>query len=76
MQQFNIAKAKTHLSELVHKAIMGEEVVIARDNKPLALLVPIKRVKQRRVPGSGKGQILFMSDNFDEIPEGFEGYTA
>lgn len=76
MQQFNIAKAKTHLSELVHKAMMSEEVVIACDNKPLALLAPIKRAQQKRTPGSGKGQILFMSENFDAIPEGFEDYTA
>ncbi len=72
MQQFNIAEAKAHLSELVQKAMMGEEIVIARDNKPLAMLVPIQRPTGKRIPGSGKGQILFMADNFDAIPEGFE----
>jgi prevent-host-death family protein len=75
MQQFNIAEAKAHLSELVQKAMMGEEIVIARDNKPLAMLVPIKRARQKRAPGSGKGQILFMAENFDAIPQGFEDYT-
>ena len=39
------------------------------------MLVPIKRARQKRTPGSGKGQILFMADNFDAIPEGFEDYT-
>jgi prevent-host-death family protein len=76
MQQFNIAEAKAHLSELVQKAMMGEEIVIARDNKPLAMLVPIKRVQQKRKPGSGKGQILFIAKDFDAIPEGFENYTG
>ena len=76
MQQFNIAEAKAHLSELVQKAMMGEEIVIARDNKPLAMLVPIKRAQQKRKPGSGKGQILFMAENFDAIPQGFEDYTG
>ena len=76
MQQFNIAEAKAHLSELVQKAMMGEEIVIARDNKPLAMLVPIKRARQKRRPGSGKGQILFMAENFDAIPHGFEDYTG
>jgi prevent-host-death family protein len=75
MQQFNIAEAKAHLSELVQKAMMGEEIVIARDNKPLAMLVPIKRARQKRIPGSGKGQILFMAENFDAVPDGFEDYT-
>jgi prevent-host-death family protein len=72
MPQFNIAEAKAHLSELVQKAMLGEEIVIARDNKPLAMLVPIKRAASKRVPGSGKGQILFMAENFDAIPQGFE----
>lgn len=76
MPQFNIAEAKAHLSELVQKAMMGEEIVIARDNKPLAMLVPIKRVRQKRIPGSGKGQILFMAENFDAIPQGFEDYSG
>jgi prevent-host-death family protein len=76
MQQFNIADAKTHLSDLVKRAMLGEEIVIARDNKPLAMLVPIRRPRQKRVPGSGQGQILFMAENFDAIPEGFEDYVG
>jgi prevent-host-death family protein len=55
MQQFNIAEAKAHLSELVQKAMMGEEIVIARDNKPLAMLVPIRRATGKRVPRFGQG---------------------
>ena len=42
MQQFNIAEAKAHLSELVQKAMMGEEIVIARDNKPDLILMDIQ----------------------------------
>ena len=76
MQQFNIAEAKAHLSELVQKAMMGEEIVHARHNNPIAVLWPIQRPTGKRVPGSGKGQILFMAENFDAIPEGFEDYTG
>lgn len=75
MQQFNIAEAKAHLSELVQKAVLGEEIVIARDNKPQVRIVPIDRPPQKRVPGSGKGQILFIADDFDAIPEEFEDYV-
>lgn len=32
----NIAQAKACLSELVDKAAQGEEIVIARDHKPVA----------------------------------------
>lgn len=75
MSQFNIAEAKAHFSELVQKAMLGEEVVIARDNKPVLKLVPLDGPKQNRRPGSGKGQILYMAADFDAIPEGFEDYV-
>ena len=40
--RYNIAEAKAKFSELVNKAIAGEEVVIARANRPLLELVRIK----------------------------------
>ena len=39
--QFNIAEAKAKLSELLDRALTGEEIVIARAGKPLARLAPI-----------------------------------
>lgn len=75
MSKFNIAEAKAHFSELVQKAMLGEEVIIARDNKPVARLMPLEKPRQLRKPGSGKGQILFIAPDFDAIPEGFEDYV-
>ena len=40
-RQINIAEAKAKLSELLDRALAGEEVVIARAGKPLARLVPV-----------------------------------
>ncbi len=74
MPQFNIAEAKSHLSELVQKTLLGEEVIIARDNKPQVKLVPIKPVAKKRKPGSGKGQILFIADDFDATLDDFADY--
>ncbi len=48
--QINIAEAKAKLSELLDRALAGEEIVIARAGKPLVRLVPIKGAKTR-----GKG---------------------
>ena len=56
MSQFNIAEAKARFSELVQKALLGEEVVIARDNKPLLRLIPVNPALTERRPGSAKGQ--------------------
>jgi prevent-host-death family protein len=75
MSKFNIADAKTHFSKLVQKAMLGEEVIIAKDNKPVLKLVPLDMPKQPRKPGSGKGQILYVAPDFDSTPEGFKDYV-
>lgn len=75
MHQFNIAEAKSHFSEIVKLAMLGEEVVIAKDNKPLLKLVPVYDRKNERKPGSAKGQILYMALDFDEIPDDFRDYV-
>lgn len=75
MSKFNIAEAKAHFSELVRKAMMGEEVIISKDNKPLVQLIPVTRPKGSRKAGSGKGQILYMASDFNATPEDFKDYV-
>ncbi|NJO56553.1 MAG: type II toxin-antitoxin system Phd/YefM family antitoxin [Rhodospirillales bacterium] len=74
MSQYNIAEAKAQLSDLTRRAMAGEEIIIARDNRPLVRLVPVQSPKRPREPGSGKGQLLWIAPDFDAIPEGFEEY--
>lgn len=74
MAQFNVAEAKSRFSELVQKAVSGEEIVIARDNRPLLRLVPLASTGGRRKPGSAKGRIR-MSPTFHETPGDFEDYV-
>ncbi len=38
--QVNIYNAKTQLSDLINRAVAGEEIIIARDGKPMVRLVP------------------------------------
>jgi prevent-host-death family protein len=73
MTQVNVAEAKARFSELVKRAMMGEEVIIARDNKPMLKLVPLAPVAKRRQPGSARGQV-WTSPDFDETPEDFAEY--
>jgi prevent-host-death family protein len=54
-ETINIAAAKARLPELVDRASKGEEIVLARNGKPKAKLVPIGQ-KKRYVFGSGKGR--------------------
>ena len=44
----NIGEAKTRLSELVAKVEAGEDVVIARDNHPVARLAPLAEQTRAR----------------------------
>jgi len=74
MSQFNIAQAKSRFSELVDKALLGEEIVISRDNKPLLKLVPVG-ASIRRMPGSAKGEILYVADDFDAPLSDFADYV-
>lgn len=75
MKQYNIAEAKSHFSELVKLALQGEEVLIARDNKPLLKLTPLNAPLKKRMPGTAKGQILSVAPDFDELPEDFKEYV-
>ena len=72
---YNIAEAKSRFSELVQKAMLGEEVVIARDNRPVVKIVPLDKSRQPRKPGSGKGQILHVAADFDAPLEVFKDYS-
>lgn len=45
--QVNVHEAKTQLSKLIEAALRGEEVVIARDNKPAVRIVAIEKPKFR-----------------------------
>ncbi len=72
--RYNIAEAKARFSELVQKAMLGEEVIIARGHKPVLKLVPLSPPKRRRRPGSAKGQV-WMAADFDHTPEEFKDYV-
>ena len=74
MAQFNVAEAKARFSELVQKAVSGEEVVIAKDNRPLLRLVPLGAPRQKRKPGSARGRV-WMAPDFDRTPRDFDDYV-
>ncbi len=73
MIQVNIHQAKTHLSRLIQKAIEGEEVIIAKDNKPVVKLTQIFSVSPNRKLGSAQGMIN-LSDDFNESLDDFVEY--
>jgi prevent-host-death family protein len=55
--QVTIHEAKTQLSRLIAAVERGEEVVIARRDKPVARLVPAKQERPDRKPGFLAGRM-------------------
>lgn len=58
----NIYEAKTHLSKLVAEAEAGAEIVIARNNRPVALLTAVPMQRSVRVPGALRGRVRIAAD--------------
>ena len=57
-------QAKTHLSELVRRVEMGEEIVILRGRVPIARLVPVRQPTSARTLGMDQG-LYEVPDDFD-----------
>lgn len=70
---FNVAEAKAQFSGLVRRALSGEEIVIAKDHKPLVKLVALANPAKTRTAGSAKGQVRLAAD-FDATPADFKDY--
>ena len=68
MIKVNVHEAKTNLSRLLAQVEAGEEVVIARNGKPVAQLVACGRRGNRR-PDVLKGKITVPDSFFDPLPE-------
>jgi prevent-host-death family protein len=70
----NVAEAKARFSALVRQALSGDDVVIAKDNKPLLRLVRLDEQRGPRKPGSAKGRVR-MAPDFDKTPPDFDDYV-
>jgi len=69
MTQVGMHEAKTKLSQLVERAEAGEDIVIARNGKPVARLVPvISTASIASVRGAWRGRVRIAED-FDELPD-------
>ena len=62
--QSNIHDAKTHFSQLIERALAGEEVIIAKAGKPILRLVPVGSGQLRRAFGIDQGKFT-IPDDFD-----------
>ncbi len=69
MTRVGMHDAKTHLSQLVERALEGEEIVLTRRGEPAVRLVPERRgAGFASLAGVWRGRVRIAAD-FDELPE-------
>ena len=64
----SVREAKTQLSRLLARVEAGEEILIARNGKPVARLVSVQPRGKRQF-GSWKGRIKLDDSFFEPLPE-------
>jgi len=67
MKVLNVHEAKTHLSRLLDRVAAGEEIVLGKNGKPVAKLVPIQPVTRK--PGRLKRKIKIAADFDAPLPQ-------
>jgi len=70
--EVNIHEAKTHLSRLLERVAMGEEVIITKAGTPVAKLVTVKTHPRKRMLGSAKAEFTVPDDFNDPLPKQIE----
>jgi prevent-host-death family protein len=73
MTRVNVAEAKTRLSQLIDAALQGEDIVIARRNRPLVKLTVVQAKTSAAKFGLFKGRIR-TSPDFDAPLADFATY--
>jgi prevent-host-death family protein len=72
MTTINIHEAKTHLSRLLVRVQMGEEIILARAGKPVARLAPMEPKSEGRRLGSAAGEFQVPDDFNAPLPTEIE----
>jgi prevent-host-death family protein len=68
METVNIYEAKTRLSQLVDKAVAGEDVVVSRNGKPLVRITRLDSSKRPIRFGVLKGKVRIGKDFDAPLP--------
>jgi antitoxin (DNA-binding transcriptional repressor) of toxin-antitoxin stability system len=68
-----LEEAQARLAELIEHLSPGDEIVITREEQPVAKLVGSRPAPRPRQPGNCKGMLTIVSDD-DEHLKDFEEY--
>lgn len=69
-----LEQAQTNLVELIANLVPGEEVVITRNEQPIAKLIgQMPMIRQPRHPGSAKGKLVILAEDDEHLAD-FQEY--
>ncbi len=68
MQPIPIEQAEGRLAEIIEKLSPGEEVVLTRNDQPVARLIRTPNPGQPQ-PGRGKGMLTIISDDDEHLKD-------
>lgn len=74
MTRVNVAEAKAKLARLIDAALQGEEVIIARRNRPVVRLVALRNPKSPIGFGALRGSVR-ISPDFEQPLDDFAAYA-
>ena len=74
MKTIDINQALTEISELIAKAVDGEEIIITKNNQPLVKLVSLQPLSKRPPLFGSDRDLICIADDFDEPLEDFKDY--
>lgn len=69
MSKVTIEEAQTHLAELIDNLAPGEEVVITRDDQPVAQLIGLPSELPHPVPGRCQGMLTVLSEDDEHLKD-------
>ena len=72
----NTHEAKSRLSELIRAAEDGDEVIVARNGKPVARLVAWDSGTRQRRPGAWAGRVELTGDLISSDPDVLDLFDA
>ena len=69
-----LEQAQAHLAEVIAKMIPGEEILITKNEQPIAKLVgQAPPARKPRVPGSAQGKLIVHAEDEEHL-EDFKEY--
>jgi prevent-host-death family protein len=76
MTMISIEEAQAKLPDLIRRLHPGDEVVITKNNQPVARLVSTASEPRQmpRQPGTLRGSVLYMAPDFDAPLEDLKDY--